>query len=263
MFLNAHLPELTRPSVDSIREQAVQQGRDRSSVKIVAGLLVIVAATDDEAHQKYAELAKYGDREGALALFGGWSGIDLSSFSDDEDFRFTMLPAVRSMVNHWAKTVPGSDAKWNKQRIAEHLIMGGNGAKVIGSVATVADELQRWIEVADVDGFNLSYATLPGTFDDIIELLLPELQRRGVFWEDYKVPGGALRENFYGIQGQTRLPDNHPGSKFVWRAGEELPQFLREVEKNGNGYGLKRKAEPEVDAETTFGNATKKTSVAA
>jgi FMN-dependent oxidoreductase (nitrilotriacetate monooxygenase family) len=145
VFLNAHAPELTRPSVDSIRKQAVEQGRDANSIKIVAGLLVIVAETDEEAQAKYAKLSTYGDREGALALFGGWSGIDLSTYSDEEDFRFVQQPAVRSMVNHWAKTVPGSDgAKWNKQRIAEHLIMGGNGAKLIGSVKTVADELQRW-----------------------------------------------------------------------------------------------------------------------
>lgn len=239
VFLNAQSPELTRPSVDSIREQAVQQGRERDSVKIVAGLLVIVAETDELAREKYADLSNYGDREGALALFGGWSGIDLAPYGDDEDFRFVKLPAVQSMINHWSKTVPGKEnTPWNKKAIADHLIMGGNGTKIIGSVKTVADELQRWIDVADVDGFNLSYATLPGTFDDIIELLIPELRRRGVVWNDYAVPGGTLRENYYGQKGQNRLPANHIGAKFKWRAGEEVPEYAKSTTN-----GTKRKVD--------------------
>jgi hypothetical protein len=112
------------------------------------------------------------------------------------------------------------------------------------------------IDVADVDGFNLSYATLPGTFDDIIELLLPELKRRGVFWDDYTVPGGTLRENYYGITGQKRLPDNHPGSKYVWRAGEEIPKYAEETKASN---GVKRKADDELvkDDGTNGTNGTK------
>jgi len=230
IFLNGHTAELVRPSVDSIRTQANEFGRDPNSIKIVAGLLVIVAETDEKAHERFRELASYGDREGALALFGGWSGYDLGKYGDDEDFRFldTAPPAVRSMVNHWAKSSP-EGTKWNKKTIAEHLIIGGNGAKVIGSPKTVADELQRWAEVADVDGFNLSYAAVPETFDDIIEHLLPELRRRGIFWDDYAVPGGTLRENYLGLAGHCRLSETHPGAKFFWKAGEELPAYSKEA----------------------------------
>lgn len=250
VFLNGHTPELVRPSVDSIRAQAREFGRDADSVKIVAGLLVIVAATDEEARAKYDELATYGDREGALALFGGWSGYDLSKYDDEQDFRFLedAPPAVRSMVNHWA-SVSSEGLTWNKKTIAEHLIMGGNGAKIIGSAKTCADELERWAEVADVDGFNLSYATIPETFEDLIEHLVPELRRRGLFWHDYDVPGGTLRENYLGVKGANRLSDTHLGAKYFWKAGEDVPAYARET--NGNGVkaaavnGTKRKRDGE------------------
>lgn len=229
IFLNGQTPELVRASVDSIRSQAKELGRDPSLIKIITGLLVIVAETDEAAQAKFEELASYGDTEGALALFGGWSGYDLSKYEDDQDFRFVEQPAIRSMVNHWASTVPGTDGKkWDKKTIAEYLRLGGNGAKVIGSAQTVADELERWVEVADVDGFNFSYATIPGTFDDIIEYLLPELRRRGLFWEDYAVKGGTLRENMYGLKGQNRLLETHPGAKYFWREGEEVPAYARD-----------------------------------
>ncbi|KAJ5511550.1 hypothetical protein LT330_003785 [Penicillium expansum] len=229
VFLHAQKPELVRPSVDSIRQQAAEIGRNPQDIKVIAGALVIVAETDEEANAKFEELKTYGDREGALALFGGWTGYDLSTYSDDQDFRFVELPAVRSMVNHWASTVPGTEGqKWDKKTIAEYLVLGGNGVKIIGSVKTVADELERWVTVGDVDGFNFSYASLPDTFDDVIRLLLPELQRRGLFWSDYAVKGGTFRENMYGKQGQSRLPDAHPGAKYFWKEGQEVPPYSLE-----------------------------------
>jgi hypothetical protein len=61
----------------------------------------------------------YGDRESALALFGGWTSIDLSKYSNDEDFRFINLLVVQSFINSWSETVPGfGDLKWTKSRIA-------------------------------------------------------------------------------------------------------------------------------------------------
>lgn len=230
VFLNGHTAELIRVSVDSIRTQAKELGRDPRSIKIVAGLLVIVGETQEKAQAKWENLTSYGDREGALALFGGWTGYDLGKYADDEDFRFldSAPPAVRSMVNHWAKSSP-QGTKWNKKTIAEHLIIGGNGARVIGDATTVADELERWAEVADVDGFNLGYAAVPETFDDIIKYLLPELRRRGLFWDDYAVPGGTLRENYLGVKGHSRLPDTHPGAKFFWKAGEDVPAYAKEA----------------------------------
>ncbi|KAK2809107.1 hypothetical protein FQN50_004161 [Emmonsiellopsis sp. PD_5] len=237
IFLNGQIPELVRPSVESIRKQAAEFGRNPNDIKIITGVLVIVGETDEAAQAKFDELAKYGDKEGALALFGGWSGFDLSKYGEEEDFRFTGPPAVRSMANHWASTVPGTEGKkWDRRTISEYLVVGGNGAKIIGSPKTVADELERWVEVADVDGFNFSYATIPGTFDDIIEFLLPELRRRGIFWDDYAVKGGTLRENIYGQQGQTRLRETHPGAQYFWKEGEEVPKYAaKKAEEDGEG----------------------------
>ncbi|KAK9771408.1 hypothetical protein SCAR479_11887 [Seiridium cardinale] len=130
----------------------------------------LVAATNEEAYAKRDEYLKYADREGALVLFGGWTGVDLSSYSDDEDFRLTDSLRLQSIILRWAVT----------QRIVEYLSVGGLQAKVIGSPTTVADELERWVEISDVDGFNLTHITNPGTFEDIIDLI-PELQRRGIF----------------------------------------------------------------------------------
>lgn len=61
----------------------------------------------------------------------------------------------------------------------------------------------------------------PGSFENIVELLVPELQQRGIYWDDYPVPGGTARENLHNTPGQALLPLTHPGAKFRWNAPEE------------------------------------------
>ena len=122
--------------------------------------------------------------------------------------------------------------------MAQHITVGGLGATIVGTPSHVADEFERWVREADVDGFNLvrrqkptssllqylmltdfqAYAINPGSFEDIIELLIPELQARGLFWDDYAVPGGTYRENLYRIPGQTGLLPEHPASSYRWKA---------------------------------------------
>jgi len=121
-------------------------------------MTLVVDETDEKAKAKLDELLSYGDREGALGLFGGWTGIDLSKYSDDEDFRFADAPAIRSIVSRWSDTVPGSEGLgWTKARIADFLLVGGMIPTIVGSPTTVVDELVRWADISGVDGFNLTH----------------------------------------------------------------------------------------------------------
>lgn len=60
----------------------------------------------------------------------------------------------------------------------------------------------------------------PGSYEDVVELLVPELQRRGLMWQDYAVPGGTFRENLHSKPGETFLAPEHPGAKFRWTSSE-------------------------------------------
>ena len=82
---------------------------------------------------------------------------------------------------------------------------------MVGSPDEVADELIDWVEATDVDGFNLAYAVTPETFADFVDLIVPELQRRGRYKLDYAP--GTLREKFYG-PGRARLSADHPAARF-------------------------------------------------
>jgi long-chain alkane monooxygenase len=74
----------------------------------------------------------------------------------------------------------------------------------------VADQLQEWAEETDVDGFNVTFAVRPTSFVDIVDYLVPELQRRGVYPGQYQP--GTLREKLFGAG--PRLPAGHRGAGY-------------------------------------------------
>ena len=81
----------------------------------------------------------------------------------------------------------------------------------LARLQTLADEMMQWMEEADVDGFNLLYSVTPADFTDFVDLVVPELQRRGIYKTAYQP--GTLREKLYG-QGCAHLPDTHPGAAY-------------------------------------------------
>lgn len=103
------------------------------------------------------------------------------------------------------------------------MALGGLHPAPVGTPEMVADVFEEWINVCDVDGFNISYTTSPESFEDVVYLLRPELVKRGLMWEDYDVPGGTMRENLNG-KGKSRLRNDHYGSTFSYDVVD--PQIL-------------------------------------
>ncbi|GGM59159.1 N5,N10-methylene tetrahydromethanopterin reductase [Longimycelium tulufanense] len=209
IFIMGTRTEVLRPIIDNIRRQVAEQGRDPYDVKIFALATVVTGDTDADARAKLKSYQEHISFEGALALYGGWSGIDFSAYAPDQPLKLLHTDAIQSAVEAFSKADPWRE--WTPQAIAEWVGIGGLGPVIVGSPTTVADELERWVDEADVDGFNLAYAVTPGTFVDLVELVVPELQRRGRVWTEYE--GSTLRETIYG-PGVRRLPDNHPGAKY-------------------------------------------------
>ncbi|KAJ4205902.1 hypothetical protein NW759_014379 [Fusarium solani] len=219
VFVSTLAPAIVAQNIADIRAKARELGRDPQAIKFLAMVTPVLGATEEEARAKYNEYISYGSKEGALALFGGYTGIDLSQFDDDEELQYVESNAIRTSVETWAKYV-AHVPKWTKSAIADEMKIGGLGATIVGTPEHVADELERWIREADVDGFNFAYALMPRTFEEIIEFLLPVLRNRGLFWEGYEVPGGTYRENIWAKKGAARPPYDHPAAKYHWKKAE-------------------------------------------
>ena len=221
----------------SVRNAAAATGRDPQSVKFFVGAMPFLGRTQEEAEEKFEAARKRASIQGGLARFSGFVNTDMSVFPMNEPFKFEgemKDNAIQGIINSM-KSI-GETQELTPRDVGEILAFGGLGPRPVGTAAVVADELEKWITDGDVDGFNLSRkfchamndlfnltrtksaVANPGSWEDIVELLVPELQRRGLYWEDYPVPGGTLRENIYSSPGKPFLAEDHPGSKFKWNA---------------------------------------------
>ncbi len=208
VFIAAPTKRVLAPRVAELRRRVRAQGRADADVLIFTLMTVIVGRTDAEAEAKHAEYRSYISHEGALALMAGWTGIDFADYDLDEPIKYIKNDSIHSAVE--ALTSADPERVWTVRELAEFGGIGGLGPVLVGSPQRVADELQRWVEETDVDGFNLAYAVTPETFEDIVELLVPELQRRGVYKTQYAP--GTLREKLFG--GGPHLAAPHPGAGY-------------------------------------------------
>ncbi|WP_079435009.1 LLM class flavin-dependent oxidoreductase [Zoogloea sp. LCSB751] len=206
VFVSTPARSTLQQYVADIRQQAAAAGRDPSKVLVYALVTVIVDETDEKAWAKFEEYKQHVSYDGALVLLSGWSGIDFGKYAPQDPVRAVETNAIVSVVEHLAK----GDKEWTIDELARWAGIGGLGPVFVGSPATVADTLQQWVEETDVDGFNLAYALSHETFEDVVEYLVPELQRRGVYPTAYKP--GTLREKLFG-EG-PRLPDSHPAARY-------------------------------------------------
>ena len=227
IFVSSHSPAVLRPKIDNIRKLAAEKNRDPQSIKFFATFSPIVGRTDEEAWAKYEELKKYASVTGGLVLFSGWTGIDISKIPLDQEITSAdsleahKVTSVMESFTTTSKEIP----KWTPRVVAQRAAIGGLGPVSIGSPTTVADELERWVEEADLDGFNLGYVTTPGTFEDVVDLLIPELRRRGLYPEAPSEEPLTAREKVYG-KGQKELRDDHPGSRYKYGVYQEEPPYV-------------------------------------
>ena len=103
------------------------------------------------------------------------------------------------------------DRVWTVREVAQHVGIGGIGPVVVGTPEKVADEMEVWFEATDVDGLNVPFAVSPGDFEDISDMLVPELTRRGRYKAEYAP--GTLREKLFGA-GRARLNAQHPAARY-------------------------------------------------
>lgn len=208
VFIAVPSKKVLRDQVADIRRRTAEQGRDPASILIFVQLTAIVGKDDSDAQRKLASYKDYVSYDGALALMSGWTGIDLSQFKPEGELKHIESNAIQSTVDAFSAADP--NRVWTIGEIAEYCGIGGDGPLIVGSPETVADALEEWVEETDVDGFNLAFVVRPDTFTDIVDLLVPELQRRGRYKTHYRP--GTLREKLFGQAARLAAP--HPGAGY-------------------------------------------------
>ena len=204
VFISARDKETARTAARAIRAEAVRAGRQADDVKIFVGIAVIPGRTTAEAEEKKAEYLRFASPEAGLAHFSASTGIDFARFGPDDPIPYAPGNAIRSA------TAAAARRGLTKRDLLEELALGGRYSVLTGDATTIADELQSWIGDGEIDGFNLSRIVVPESFSDFIDIVIPELQDRGLYKTAYG--SGSFRDSLFG--GGDRLPDRHPAHAF-------------------------------------------------
>jgi FMN-dependent oxidoreductase (nitrilotriacetate monooxygenase family) len=192
-FVSGPSKKVVKKYADDLRAAVHAAGRDGDDLKIYAQALIIAAPTAAEAHAKHEEYKRYIDIEAALALLSGWTGVDFSKFPLDATIEYIDSDAGRSALASFSQADP--DRRWTVREAAQFIGLGGRGPVLVGDPAQIADQLEAWQDDTGIDGFNLAFAVAHESMRDVVDLIVPELQRRGRYREEYTP--GTLREKVF------------------------------------------------------------------
>jgi FMN-dependent oxidoreductase (nitrilotriacetate monooxygenase family) len=172
-----------------VKGRMAKYGRDPDQLKISPGLSVVVGESDQEAQDKFGELQAAVDF--SHIEFGGY---DLSQYPLDEPL--PDLPYQPS-ENGKGRFLQQLELARRENLTIRQLVLKFRVARghlqAIGSVKTVVDLIEEWFVEKGADGFNVVPPLLPQGFEDFTRLVVPELQRRGIFRKDYSA--GTYRDN--------------------------------------------------------------------
>ena len=208
VFMIGQTEESLAEIVTDVRGQAANLGRDPMEISFLMSAIIIVGETEAAAKAKVAEYNEYLDLNALLALISGTTGVDLSKYDIDGPYPDTKVDSsAHTLVD--ANTRSASGRVPTIREVVQRSAFG-RGPVIVGSPTQVADQVQHWVEKTGVTGFNLIYAVMPGDFEDIARLLVPELQRRGVYKREYRP--GTLRQKLQNTDASF-LPASHPAAR--------------------------------------------------
>jgi len=166
-------------------------GRNRDHMKILPAAFVIVGDTMEQAREIRARLDSGVNYESAIASLSILLGTDASKF--DPDGPLPEIPETNASKTGRAGAVNLAQRENLTVKQLAQRFGGYGGLAFVGTAASIADQMQEWLEQEACDGFNVMFPYLPGGLDDFVAKVIPELQRRGIFRRDYE--GRTLREN--------------------------------------------------------------------
>jgi alkanesulfonate monooxygenase len=166
-------------------------GRNRDHLKILPGALVVVGETADEAKRKRDLLDSLVHPDSGMGSLSIALGCDASQF--DLDGPLPEIPETNQSKSGRQRVIDRAKRDNLTVRQLAQIAGGYGGLSFTGTPKTIADEMEEWLVTDACDGFNVMFPYVPGGLDDFVNMVVPELQRRGLFRKEYE--GQTLREN--------------------------------------------------------------------
>ncbi len=176
-------------------KSAVKAAGRANPVPIMPGLVTYVADTEAEALAKQGELDELLPTESSLAQLGLFIEQDCSDWELDAPVpKLPPLDQFNGPKGRYSTILRIIETEQPTLRqLLGRLAAGGGHCTMVGTPKQIADKMEHWFNNEGADGFNLMPPSLPGSIDDFVDQVIPELQRRGLFRTEYE--GSTLREH--------------------------------------------------------------------
>lgn len=189
----------------TLKAQLASFGRTEEELLVLQGISPIVADTEEEAIRQYNELQSLIDPYESLKFVSGYMGnVDFSKYSLDTPAIEVEFPAVNSIQSHFDEHL--EIIKKENLKVGElyaRLFGPARRDAFVGTAVQIADEMERWLKEGAADGFMLQFPLLPRDLENFVEKVVPILQERGIYREDYT--GTTLREHLGLKKPQNRF----------------------------------------------------------
>lgn len=174
-----------------VKARAEKVGRNGDHIKILPACFVVIGDTLEEARAKRAKLDSLVHSDSAIASLSIALGHDASKL--DPDGPLPDIPESNASKSGRARAIAMAERENLTVRQLAQRLGGYSGAAMVGTPESIADEMEEWLQTYGCDGFTVMFSHLPGGLDDFCNLVVPELQRRGLFRREYE--GATLRES--------------------------------------------------------------------
>ncbi len=196
IFVIVPTPEAAKAFRSDVRERAASGGRDPDTIKVAPAIYVVVGETETMAQDKLAYIESLARPIDALVLLSEVFNYDFAQHDLHEALSDDVLASITGLRGFLDRIVQLSGT--TNPTVQDFLDYSGRGTlrelpRFVGTPTQVADQMEAWFSGAACDGFVVAATHMPGTYEDVVRLVVPELQRRSLFQTEYR--GRTLRDN--------------------------------------------------------------------
>lgn len=202
VFTVAETKESAQAFYADVKGRMAKYGRAPEELIVMPGASVFVGPTEADADRIYRELQELIPDSVGMPTLGRICGVDLSGYSPDDPL--PPLPETKGITSfrNLVETMARRDNLTLRQ-LYQRILPARGHALMKGDPVQVADTMEEWLNDKACDGFNLVAAYLPAGLEAVVDLLVPELQRRGLFRKEYE--GTTLRDSLGLVRPANRF----------------------------------------------------------
>ena len=192
VFCSPRNLEAAKELYADIKGRVDKAGRNRDHLKILPAALIVIGDSKEDAQAKRLKVDSFVHYDSAIASLSVALGVDASKFDPDGPLPIDIPETNASKTSQAGVIKLAKDENLTVRQLASRY-GGYSGLAFVGTPESIADEWEIWLREEAADGFTVCLPFLPQGLDDVVDRLVPELQKRGIFRKDYE--GTTLREH--------------------------------------------------------------------